>query len=228
MSTHTETPTRPATERVACPRCGAEWSDVFAFCPRCGGRLAGASYDGAEVGHRSRRAHHAIVPAVAVCGLIVICLAALIRFGPARVADVQPTPIATPVVVFVPAPTATPAPTPTPVPTPMPTATPTPPPFRSMTFVVPPTRSYTLTLQDVRSGNVVEGSFSATGGHGDVDFQLRAPNGGVLDSASRSVGPYAFHVVARQDGYYVLWFGNTFSLFTSKTVSLELRDYPMR
>lgn len=216
-----------ATERdLTCARCGAEGDGAFAFCPRCGARQAPADRAGADTHQLARRARHAVVPAVAIFGLVAISLAAIARYGPAGAADARPAPAPSPVLVFVAAPTATPVPTPTPAPTPTQVPTPTPPPYRAMAFVVPPTRSYTLTLDDVRTGDVIEGSFSAEGGRGDVDFQLRSPNGGVLSSASRSTGPYEFRAVARQEGYYVLWFGNTFSLVTSKTVSLRLRDYP--
>jgi hypothetical protein len=99
------------------------------------------------------------------------------------------------------------------------------PPYQTTTLDVRPRQFATVTIGDVHAGQTLEGYFIAHGGNDDVDFQIQTPTGGYLMNNGRVSGRYDFHYQAPVDGPYVLVFGNTFSIFTSKSVTVDYRAY---
>jgi hypothetical protein len=100
-----------------------------------------------------------------------------------------------------------------------------PPPYQTETITVPPGQFSTVTLDGVRAGQTLEGYFVAHGGNDDVGFQIQSPSGGYLVRIGRVSGRDDFHYRAPADGPYVLVFDNSFSIITSKTVTVEYRAY---
>ena len=66
------------------------------------------------------------------------------------------------------------------------------------------------------------GSLSISGGGGnDIDFWVTNPQGTTILNQGRVSQGTTFEFTAQMSGAYTLHFGNTFSLFSSKTVNLS-------
>lgn len=116
-------------------------------------------------------------------------------------------------VQFTPRPTATPLPTPTPIPTPVPITT--------TTFKIGSGSTYEIHF-DVQEGTVIEYSFTS---NLDFNFSVLDPLGNVVTRAGRVIADQG-RVRADKFGRYTLLFDNGFSIFASKTVTIEYRVVP--
>ena len=72
------------------------------------------------------------------------------------------------------------------------------------------------------SGDSVSGSFSASSA---INFQVTDPNGNILVTYDRIVST-SFSFSASMTGTYTMTFDNSFSLITSKTVTLDYSVHP--
>jgi hypothetical protein len=79
----------------------------------------------------------------------------------------------------------------------------------------------TLTF-NLNNGDSVSGSISVTGGSGnDVNFYISDPTGGQIYNAGRVSGGTSFSFTANSSGAYILHFDNSFSLLSSKQVTVS-------
>lgn len=69
-------------------------------------------------------------------------------------------------------------------------------------------------------GQKFTGSLSISGGGNDIDFWVTDPQGTKILDYGRVTQGKTFDFTAQASGAYTLHFGNTFSLFTGKTVYL--------
>ncbi|GEM_PF-7109707 len=150
-------------------------------------------------------------------------------------ATLVPTATATPFSTATPAPTETatlnPTATWTPVPTatapPPPTATPrptaTPVPYRTEQFQVPPGVDDSITYTIQHPPGRFTGYVLILGANNDIGFRLRAPSGGYLIKQSRVANRYAFDLTLPDAGPYTLFLDNSFSLITTKDVTMYSR-----
>ena len=91
---------------------------------------------------------------------------------------------------------------------------------RAETFTVPPLQEITRDL-DLKEENKVEGEISVIGGTGnDINFYVTDPTGDIIINQPR-VTHTEFSFTASIDGIYTLHFDNTFSLISSKSVTLD-------
>ncbi len=85
---------------------------------------------------------------------------------------------------------------------------------------VPAASSQTWTF-NLDSGDKFTGSLSISGGSGnDIDFSVTDPKGTTILGFGRVSQGRSFEFTATQSGAYTLHLGNTFSFFSSKTVSI--------
>jgi hypothetical protein len=74
---------------------------------------------------------------------------------------------------------------------------------------------------NLNSGQRFSGSLAISGGAGnDIDFWVTDSVGATILNLGRVSQGNSFEFTANEDGAYTLHFGNTFSLFTAKTVNL--------
>lgn len=79
----------------------------------------------------------------------------------------------------------------------------------------------TLTF-NLNNGDSVSGSVSVTGGSGnDINFYITNPAGAQIYSAGRVSGGTSFSFTADSSGAYILHFDNSFSLLSSKQVTVS-------
>ncbi len=83
-------------------------------------------------------------------------------------------------------------------------------------------QTLTLTMHFDR-GERLEGYFTVRGGNDDVKFYIKNPYGAVILDAGTVTGRHDFAFTAEHEGVYTLYFDNTFSLITSKTIFLSYR-----
>jgi hypothetical protein len=74
---------------------------------------------------------------------------------------------------------------------------------------------------DLNSGRKVMGSFSVDGGNNDVNFKVTDPVGDTIIDLGRVAGGGSFEFTASRDGNYTVIFDNSFSVSTSKTVTMS-------
>jgi hypothetical protein len=88
------------------------------------------------------------------------------------------------------------------------------------TFTVP-SLSQTTQILSLNAGDAVEGSITVSGGlTNDINFNVTDPNGNTIISYSRvTQTPFIFQ--AQTTGTYTLIFDNSFSLLTSRSVTLD-------
>jgi hypothetical protein len=80
---------------------------------------------------------------------------------------------------------------------------------------------------NLSSGDQVTGSFSAIGGTGnDVNFWITSPSGATIYNAGRVSGGTSFSISATQAGAYTLHFDNSFSIISSKQVTVNYNVTP--
>ena len=97
--------------------------------------------------------------------------------------------------------------------------------YGQQTFTVPALSSTTQKL-NLNAGDSVSGSLSVVGGSGnDINFQVTDPNGNTLVSYSRVTGT-SFSFSASMTGTYTMTFDNSFSLISSKSVTLNYSVQP--
>ena len=88
------------------------------------------------------------------------------------------------------------------------------------TFTVPALSKSTQTLT-LNQGDVVEGNITVTGGlTNDINFNVTDPNGNTIVSFARvTQTPFSFQ--AETTGTYTMIFDNTFSILTTRSVTLD-------
>ena len=111
-----------------------------------------------------------------------------------------------------------------PEPTPMPLPTPTPVPFTAITFDVPAGQAHDARLQ-AGVGYLIEFRFDSDL---DINVSLYDPHGFEVSRWHRVESHSGVQHIAEKNGVYVLRFDNSFSLFTSKRVSVAMRVVPPR
>lgn len=90
----------------------------------------------------------------------------------------------------------------------------------TQTFTVPNLTMQTVSL-NLNQGDKVTGSITVSGGSGnDVTFTIQDPNGNTVKSYSHTTSN-SFEFTASESGTYKLVFDNTFSLLSSKSVTLD-------
>ncbi len=90
----------------------------------------------------------------------------------------------------------------------------------SQTFTVPAGSSEQVSL-NLNGGDSVTGTISVSGGSGnDVNFKITDSNGNIISSQDR-ITSTSFSFTASTSGTYKLSFDNSFSVFSSKSVSLD-------
>ena len=88
---------------------------------------------------------------------------------------------------------------------------------------VPPLHYGTLTFF-LKQGDRIEGEFTVRGGNDDIIFYIKDPYGNIIyEPAGQVHGWHKFSITASSNGAYTLYFDNTFSLITSKSVYLTIR-----
>jgi len=91
---------------------------------------------------------------------------------------------------------------------------------RAETFTVPPPQEITRTI-GLSNGDRVSGSISVVGGSGnDIDFYVTDPDGNVILRYDR-ITQTSFSFSASTTGTYTMHFDNSFSIFSSKSVTLD-------
>ncbi len=79
-----------------------------------------------------------------------------------------------------------------------------------------------LTMESLNRGDKVSGYISIVGGSdNDIDFRITDPQGGIVIDSGRVYGGSYFYFVADLSGAYTLWFDNSFSTFSTKSVTLS-------
>lgn len=97
--------------------------------------------------------------------------------------------------------------------------------YGQQTFTVPALSKTTQTL-NLSAGDSVSGSLSVLGGSGnDINFQVTDPMGNTLVSYDR-VTSTSFSFSASMTGTYTMTFDNSFSLISSKSVTLNYSVQP--
>jgi ribosomal protein L40E len=87
-------------------------------------------------------------------------------------------------------------------------------------FTVGPLQRYSL-IMNLDAGDRVWGSVSVSGGSGnDIDFRVTDPVGAVIRNYGRVRYGASFDFTASREGAYTLIFDNTFSIFSSKQISV--------
>lgn len=86
-------------------------------------------------------------------------------------------------------------------------------------FNVPNLQNIVRTI-GLEKGDFVTGNFTVSGGSGDVNFYVTDPNGTEIMRFDRTTG-ISFSFSATATGPYRMNFDNRFSLFSSKTVTLD-------
>lgn len=86
-------------------------------------------------------------------------------------------------------------------------------------FNVPNLQNIVRTI-GLEKGDFVSGNFTVSGGSGDVNFYVTDPNGTEIMRFDRTTG-ISFSFSAINTGLYKMNFDNRFSLFSSKTVTLD-------
>jgi hypothetical protein len=88
------------------------------------------------------------------------------------------------------------------------------------TFTVPNFSIHTVTI-DLNQGDTVTGSVSVSGGSGnDINLIIQDSDGNIVATYSH-ITSSSFSFTASQKGTYKLVFDNTFSLLTSKSVTVD-------
>ena len=88
------------------------------------------------------------------------------------------------------------------------------------TFQVNPSNSM-MYVFDLNSGRKVTGSFLVEGGNNDINFIVTDPVGNTIIDLGRVTGGGSFEFTASRDGNYTVTFDNSFSISTSKTVTMS-------
>jgi len=87
-------------------------------------------------------------------------------------------------------------------------------------LVVQPGQAYTVAIS-LTNGDQVTGSLSITGGSGnDVNFWVTDPSGATIENLGRVSQGGSFQFSAVQSGGYTLHIDNSFSILSSKQVTL--------
>jgi len=86
---------------------------------------------------------------------------------------------------------------------------------------IPPGERWFYTLS-VQRGDVVRIELSVSGGKGDIYFSITDPYGYYVYGPLRVYNSLSYEFKATESGYYYLTFDNTFSLITTKHVSLNI------
>ncbi len=87
------------------------------------------------------------------------------------------------------------------------------------TFTVPAWQEVVRTV-GLSEGNKVSGSINVTGGGNDIDFYVTDPNGNTILRYDRATQT-SFSFTATTTGTYTMHFDNSFSIFSSKSVTLD-------
>ena len=87
------------------------------------------------------------------------------------------------------------------------------------TFTVPQWQEVVRTV-GLSDGDKVSGSITVSGGGNDIDFYVTDPNGNTILRYDRATQT-SFSFTASTAGTYTMHFDNSFSIFTSKSVTLD-------
>ena len=88
------------------------------------------------------------------------------------------------------------------------------------TFTVPPPQEIVRTIS-LDEGDKVSGSINVSGGSGnDINFYVTNPNGDTILTYDRTTQT-CFSFTASTAGSYTMHFDNSFTVFSSKTVTLD-------
>jgi len=91
---------------------------------------------------------------------------------------------------------------------------------KTETFTVPPLNEVVRTIE-LNEGEKVSGSISVTGGSGnDIDFYVTDHSGNTILTYTRATQT-SFSFTSSTTGTYTLHFSNTFSIISSKSVTLD-------
>jgi hypothetical protein len=75
---------------------------------------------------------------------------------------------------------------------------------------------------NLNNGDQVSGTVSITGGSAnDINFRVTGPSGATVYDAGRVTGGTSFSFTANQPGAYILHFDNSFSLLSSKQITVS-------
>jgi len=88
-------------------------------------------------------------------------------------------------------------------------------------FDVKPGEGWVYTIYNVKKDEVVHIEFSVSGGSGDIDFYIKDPSGGYIYGPLRVYNSLSYEFKAIESGNYEFVFDNTFSLVTTKRVSIN-------
>jgi hypothetical protein len=79
-----------------------------------------------------------------------------------------------------------------------------------------------MLIFNLSEGDRFSGSLSISGGtNNDINFWITDPNGNIIVNLGRISQGTTFEFTAKKSGAYTFHFDNSFSLFSSKTVSLS-------
>lgn len=95
-------------------------------------------------------------------------------------------------------------------------------PYRDTNFYVSPSSQRILTF-NAGAGDTIEGYFTIRGGADEVKFWIENPWGTAIHNAGRVYDRHDFQVTCANEGYYTLYFSNTFSLTVGKDIYLHYR-----
>jgi len=88
------------------------------------------------------------------------------------------------------------------------------------TFTVPPLQEITRILE-LKEGEIVSGSITVSGGSGnDINFYVTNPKGDIILRYDRTTD-VDFSFTATISGTYIMHFDNSFSIISSKTITLS-------
>ncbi|MGE5619074.1 MAG: S1C family serine protease [Sphingomonadaceae bacterium] len=95
-------------------------------------------------------------------------------------------------------------------------------PYQMQSFGVPADKWAAYTWRLATTGAALEGYFTVSGDK-DVGFRITGPSDSILLDPGRVEGPYAFGIRSTSPGPHTLYFDNTYSIFTTKNITLFYR-----
>jgi len=94
-------------------------------------------------------------------------------------------------------------------------------PMNPTVFDVKPGEGWVYTIYNVKKDEIVHIEFSVSGGSNDIDFYIKDPSGGYIYGPLRVYNGLSYEFKATESGNYEFVFDNTFSLATTKRVSIN-------
>lgn len=97
--------------------------------------------------------------------------------------------------------------------------------YQAKTVTVPARTRYTLSFDQMRPRMVIEGYFVVQDANLDIGFTVKDPSGVSNLQLNRVSGRYDFRVPVQREGTYLLVFDNSYSMLTSKLLTVYYRAY---